>query len=339
MTVRDGTQPVYLVATSRSGTNLLRSILAGHPEVAAPAPLETGIPDTTLPDLDPRRQSQYVRDVLICQRFSPHGLHEDLSPAAVCERTDEWTFAELQAALYEAYADCQDASVWLTKYTGPQFTHVQDALRFHDELKLLYLVRDARDVVLSMKSTTVGPYHPYFSAGTWQVEQSIGRNLLETYGIDVHAIQYEDLLEDPNREIRDACEFLGIEAVEGMLAYHEREDTRHMSSKTHLFENLSRPIISDNYGKFRDQLPADEIRIVEKVAGDELAFFGYDLVHSAAELDEVTLADEDEYEQAEKELSTAFARRKWREDTREMLDLWLWRKYRSFLLLRYHVCA
>lgn len=218
-------QPVYLVATHRSGANLLRSILGGHPEVSAPAPFEETSPYTILPELNLTQQRKFIRDLLICQKYCPHGLHEKMSPAAIHERMDVWSFYELQRAIYEEYAKQQGSSVWITKFNGYQFNQVGDGVEFYDNLKIIYFVRDARDVALSLKSTSVGPYHPYLSAGRWTIEQSVGKNLLEDSEVDIYLVKYEDLLQNPNDEIQSMCDFLGVDVVNEMLSYHEREDT------------------------------------------------------------------------------------------------------------------
>lgn len=327
-------QAAYLVATARSGTNLLRSILEGHPRIAAPPPFEEAFP-RELPELRPDERRKFIRDVLLCQKYSSHGLHADISPEDVQERQHEWSFYELQRGFYESYADSRGAHLWVTKYNGTPFSRVEGAVDHFDDLKLLYLVRDVRDVALSFKSTTVGPYHPYLSAGLWTLEQSVGKRLLEREDPDVLLVKYEKLLEDPNREIRRICSFLDVESVDEMLAYHERSDTEQMASRAHMFENLSRPIMSDNYGKFHDELPAKELKIVEKVAREPLQYFGYELVHSEERLDDLDLQDRAAYEEIDDRMETEFVRRRWRENPREMLDVRLWQRFIFFLYLRY----
>lgn len=328
------TRPVYLISTSRSGSNLLRSILGGHSAISAPAPFETAFPPD-LPDISAKQQRKYVRDVLIWQRYSPHGLHEELDPSAVANRMDEWTFYELQQAIYEHYADRQDSNLWVTKHNGKRFRNVPEAVEFYDDLKLIYLVRDARDVALSFKTAMTGPYHPFYSSKLWRDEQSIGRKLQNNDSVAIHTIKYEDLLRDPNSEIRQVCDFLGISVENELLSYHEREDTNHMAENAHMFENISRPILKDNYGKFRDQLPDEELELVEKIAGDELQHFGYDLVHSPEEIDQMEAPREATYRDEAKSMRKEFSKRMWRNSPKELLRLRLGQKFKFFLRLRY----
>lgn len=327
-------QPTLLLSTPRSGSNLLRSILDEHPEVAAPPPFETALPHE-FPELEGKSREKFVRDILIWQKYSPHRLFSDLDSTDICERMDDWSFYELQRGIYDAYADENDASRWMTKYNGGNtFSRVSGAVDYYDDLKIVYLVRDARDVVLSFKSSIPGPFHSYFGARHWSDEQAEGIDLLDGFEERVHLIHYEDLLQNPNREIRDVCDFLGITARDGMLAYHERDETIERA-KVHHFENLSKPIQSDNYEKFRDQLPEDEVKIVEKIAEDELTFFDYDTVYSESELESVSLEDEGYYVEENRTLAKEFDRDMWRNDPREMVDLRLGQRFKFFLQLRY----
>lgn len=328
------TQPVYLISTSRSGSNLLRSILGGHSVISAPAPFETAFP-LELPDVSGDRRRKYVRDVLIWQQYSPHGLHEELDPAAVDDRMDEWTFYELQRALYERYAEREDSDVWVTKHNGKRFRTVPEAVEFYDDLKLIYLVRDGRDVALSFKTAMTGPYHPFYSSNLWSDEQSIGGKLQNDGSVSLHTVKYEDLLQDPNSEIRDVCDFLGVDVENELLSYHEREDTNHMAENAHMFENISKPILKDNYGKFREELPEEELKLVEKIAGDELRRFGYDLVYSPEELDRIDVPPKSAYRDEEKSRREEFSKRMWRNSPKEILGLRLGQKFKFFLRLRY----
>ena len=322
------------MATSRSGTNLLRSILGAHPEISAPAPFEEAI-QHDLPSLSPGGRRRYVRDVLICQAYSPHGLYADIDTDDVLSRLDDWTFHDLQAALYEAHADATGADRWLTKYTGAGFSQVDGLLDAHEDAQVIYLVRDPRDVALSFADTSVGPYHPYMSAGLWTLEQSVGREVLERSETDVHLVRYETLLEEPNEVVRELCSFLNVQVTDSVLSYHERDEAERMADSGHVFENLSQPIISDNYGKFRDELSRRETRIVERVAQNAMDYFGYEPVTDPQTLAAVDLADREVYEAHDETRERVYYHRRWREAPLETLRLRIWQRFVLYIYLRY----
>jgi len=81
-------------------------------------------------------------------------------------------------------------------------------------------------------------------------------------------------------------------------------------------ENLASPIMSDNYDKFHDRLPDEEVRLTEKIAGDELEYFGYELVNSRDQLEEVE-PDPERYSSLDKKLRRNETLRDWRDSPRE----------------------
>lgn len=328
-------QPVYLFASERSGSNLLRTIVGNHPEISAPPPFETAFP-SSFPTLKPARQRKLIRDILIWQKYSIRGLYEDIDPNDVQQRLDNLSFFGLQKALYETYAKKQGSSIWVSKYSNTgYFKQASEAFDFYDDLKIIYLVRDPRDVALSCKSALTNSYHPYFSVQEWKEEQELGKELLESRD-NVHLVRYQDILEDPNAEIRSICDFLDIEAVDDMLAYHKQEEAQKRSSNTRFLKNVSKPIMSDNYNKFLDQLSAEEIDIAEKIAAEELQYFDFDLVNSEEELSEFSLEDESVYQTKDKSLKEDFERRMWREDPIERLTIRLGLRFALFVHTRYN---
>ncbi|MDY7081697.1 MAG: hypothetical protein SXQ77_04650, partial [Halobacteria archaeon] len=103
-----------------------------------------------------------------------------------------------------------------------------------------------------------------------------------------------------------------------------------------VFENLSSPIKSDNYDKFHEQLPDEEVRITEKIVRDELEFFGYELVHSEEELDSFNL-DTEKYRSEDKKLTRKAFIRDWKQSPREQIKRQITKSFAGYMVLRYGV--
>jgi hypothetical protein len=191
--------------------------------------------------------------------------------------------------------------------------------------------------VLSFKTANIKLYHPYFSSQRWVREQERGRELLETSPDSVHLIRYEELLQEPEDEVRDCCSFLDIEFQEEMLYYYKTEDAQVTSESSQLMENVSIPIQSDNYGKYQDELPDDEVTLTEKVTYNELRYFGYEPVNDPERLDEVGLKDASFYEKLDRRLERAAKRRYWREAPREQVRRQLTTSFTAYMYVRYGV--
>ncbi len=331
--------PAFLLSTERSGSNLLRSILHAHPDVAAPHPLETAYPWRNMAPpiaLSRRQRRAMCRDVLVNKNYSFHPLVDGLSVGAVHERVEaaeEKSFLTVQEALYGEYADTVEASTWVSKDPS-QWDYLDALLSYYDDPRFVYLVRDARDVVLSFANSNVGEYHPYFAATRWRDEQSRGREFLTEHEGRVHLVRYRDLLQDPETEVRAVCDFLDLPFAERMLYYYNTAEAQQASEQAGAFENLSVPIKSDNYDKFRDAMAPEDVRLVEAVAGEELAGFDFALTTDEAAREAVEI-DVAAFETAERKRARSNAIDYWRTDTREQLLRSAGQSFSVYMILRY----
>lgn len=338
----DPKNPIFLLSTERSGSNLARSILGTHTDLSAPHPLETAYPwgkITPPKDLSNQRVENLFRDILVNKHYSFHPLETPVDIDRAVDRffngRQSHSLLDVQDALYGEYAAQEGTDGWVSKYPA-LWDCLDDALKYYDDLKIIYNVRDARDVALSFKRSNAWRYHPFYSATRWQQEQRRGTELLENHPDSVHQIRYKDLLQEPESVVRGMCEFLEIPFQEEMLYYYETDEAQAAAESAEVFENLTSPIMSDNYDKFHQQLPDDEIRLVEKIAGDQLEYFDYDLVYSEAERERFEF-DLDRYESEDKTLTRKAALRDWYQNPRERFKRQTTKSFAGYLIFRYGV--
>jgi hypothetical protein len=128
-----------------------------------------------------------------------------------------------------------------------------------------------------MHRNAMSPIHPYYAASLWREEQ---RACLEVYanlsgtGL-VHLVRYEDLVSAPEATLRDVCAFLDEPYEPQMLTYYRGEGVRAMAASSVFFRNLDKPVLKNNFGKFKEQLTRAQIELVEATAGSELTLLGY----------------------------------------------------------------
>lgn len=337
-------QPIFLLSTERSGSNLVRSILNTHPDISAPHPLETAYPwrKVTPPhELGTKRAYNLFRDVLINKNYSFHPLELPLDIDEVFKNylhlQQHHSLFSVQKPLYDKYAAEEDNSAWVSKY--PDLWHcIDDIFEYYDSPRFVYLVRDPRDVVLSFKNSNVGQYHPYFNAKRWKEEQEVGIELLENHPGAVYNLRYKDLLQDPEAIVTRMCEALSIEYDQRMLYYYETEEAKAASESATALENLTSPIMSDNYDKFQEQLPEEEIMLTEKIVDEQLEYFGYDLVHDRTELDSLEL-DVETYRSRDEKLTREATIDDWQSNPREQIRRQTTRSFAGYMILRYGVFA
>jgi hypothetical protein len=107
------------------------------------------------------------------------------------------------------------------------------------EAKFVHLIRDGRDVFLSMKNwkrvyRSVGRFAAWTrdplstSALWWKWDVERGHEAASLLGPDLyHELRYERLVSEPAQELAKLCAFLGLPYDEAMLGFHEgRTKTR-----------------------------------------------------------------------------------------------------------------
>jgi len=173
---------------------------------------------------------------------------------------------------------------------------------FHEEWtrRVVNPVRDPRDVACSVKdhfgmsyeeavefmdygqATIGGQGKCHHMLGTWS--DHVG-SWMRTDRVPVHAVRYEDMLEDPEKEFRDILSFLGIEEIE--------EERLEMAVEGTSFENMQeieekhgfpeksprqdRFFRKGTHGAWREELTEKQVRTIEEDHGEMMETLGYDL--------------------------------------------------------------
>lgn len=278
-------QPIFVMSSERSGSNLVRRMLGAHPEVAAPPPPHSWrVLQPLLPGYGPLDGEAAWRalldDALKLTRVPGSHLEwrHRLEPAEVLPRVRRRSLSGILGALYEAYAAREGARFWVCKENN-LFDHAFRIVDVYPEARFIYLARDGRDVACSVRKVPTHDQHVYFIAREWRDEQlrciGVYQDLLDSGR--VRLLRYEELIAEPERELRALCAFLGLSFDARMLSFHEDSESRAEAAKTGFWKNLDKPVMSANRAKFLSELTSAELVLFEAVAGDALELLGYPL--------------------------------------------------------------
>lgn len=194
--------PVFLVASERSGTTLLRLMLDHHPEVAFEKEFDfvvAQVSDTgELPPLE-----SYV-DWIATVRGADY----------VIDRSLEYP------GLVDDFLRQKQAASGGKPHIGATVHRNFDRLRFlWPEARYIHLVRDPRDVARSVvQKGWAGS--TYQASELWVAAEdswdSLVQHLASNQAIEIH---YEDLVMRTEAVLTDICRFMGVEYCEQMLEY------------------------------------------------------------------------------------------------------------------------
>jgi hypothetical protein len=281
-----------IVGCPRSGTSMLAVMLDAHPEIAFPpetafVKLVVGL--TGAPDLLRR---QFV-EIVTADR-APDSNWTDLG-------LDRASFEQRMAAiepfnvtaglrgLFDMYA-AQHGKRRAGEKT-PDNTQVIPAIAaLLPEAHFIHVIRDPRDTVLSWQKTWFAPTRDPEALGRgWQQFVRTGRKGGATVAHYIE-VRYEDLVLQPERELRGICDFLALEYSSAMADPSEQGAARlarlngrsHRSGRvitreqrTEIHVNLARPPLPERVGVWRREMSAADRAAVERGAGSLLRELGY----------------------------------------------------------------
>lgn len=262
-------RPILIVGCPRSGTTLVRDLLRSHPRLTIPS--ETNL----LPNLyrlhgDPRsaREARLLASDFL--RSSPvRRWRLDLRPE---ELEGHRTFVGVVHGAFDAWAAQEGKVRWGDK-TPMHAVELPLVLEIFPGGQVVHVIRDGRDVAVSLARQPFGPTATYNAAVTWRrcVEeaQAAGASL----GPDgYHEVRFEELLAEPEPVLRRLCAFLGEEWDPAALTPSRLPPPGPVPA---LWADRPSAIDRTNAGGWRTRLALADRVVFESVAGETLERLGY----------------------------------------------------------------
>jgi hypothetical protein len=280
----------FIGGATRSGTTLLRLMLDAHPELAIPSETHF-VPDMISRCVDGPVDADALAALATGHpRWGDFGLDAGEYAARV-RALEPLTAAEAIRAFYRLYAEGQRKSRWGDKTPG-YIRKTQPIQRVLPEARFIHMIRDGRDVALSLMPLNFGPSTVTEAAELWVKRVSTGRK--QEQGANHYTeVTYEELIADTEGTLRRVCEFLELSYDAAMLRYHERagerlaEKARDLPKEGGRTQPAEARISShalaseaprtDRIGRWRREMSEADVAEYERVAGDLLAELGYEL--------------------------------------------------------------
>lgn len=274
--------PFFIIGAGRSGTTLLRLILAGHSRIHIP-------PETwfvrplvqTLPLTDPLSPAQveWAVDTMTSDYRWP-----DMGIAA--DDLRRWTMAlehprlvDVINLVYRRHLADSGKQRFGDK-TPVYFEIVPQLLALYPGAKFIHLIRDGRDVAISW--IDVG-WERYYQRDKFEWVHAMQRrqiHLKSAYAERILDVKYEDLIRDLEVTVRHICSFLGEEFEPGMLNW-QRLTELVPARERHIHGRLTQPVSDDAIAVWRKKLTAGECFAMEACMHRDLRRLGYELKFSA----------------------------------------------------------
>jgi hypothetical protein len=285
----EGPPVPFVVGMNRSGTTLLRMMLDAHPDLTIP-------PETHfLPDLikAAREDNATPESALAAMKSAREWGDFGFSDEFMLERLRALPEVKAGPAVnvfYGAYMEEQGKPRWGEK-TPTYVQKMKLIQRAVPEARFVHVIRDGRDVALSVLDRTVRDITAGDVAKRWQKKITKAREdkpQLHHY----MEIRYEDLILDTEPVLRQVCEFIELPWDDSLLTYHERSADRlkemaralpaegrakelSVERRMATHEMTTKPPSADRVARWRTQMTPEQREEFESVAGDLLAQLGY----------------------------------------------------------------
>jgi hypothetical protein len=283
----------FICGATRSGTTLLRLMLDSHPELAIPGETHF-IVQMTRAMKKRRLTADELADVIVSSdRWGDFHLDE-----AVLRRRfralEPLNSADAVRDFFRLYAEQQGKARWGDKTPG-YVQRMRLIERVLPEARFVHIIRDGRDVALSVVPRSWGPATIAAAAENWKLRIERARRQAPHLGhyLEVH---YEDLISGTEAVLRNVCEFIELDFDPEMLRYHERaevrlaEKARDLSrpwgtvtaeSRVESHKLASQPPQEDRIARWKTLMSDDDRREYEAIAGEALAAVGYEVGEAA----------------------------------------------------------
>ena len=269
--------PFFIVGCDRSGTTMLRLILDGSLDVAIPT--ESMI----LVDFAGQTADALATDDefdrlagAVWRHPKVREWHLPGSPPLREGRTGPAAYRAALEAPFLAYAALHGKPRWADK--TPYYVGELDLVkRVFPQARIVNLVRDGRDVALSLLRVPFGPSNVWAAARQWRAAVDAGDAGEARYGEDVLTIRYEDLVADPEPVVKRVCAFCEIAYRPEMLAVEESAAGRLAAGQEGWFTELYAGIGTRSVGKWRTQMTPAQRAVFAAEAGEALRRHGYEV--------------------------------------------------------------
>jgi peptidoglycan/xylan/chitin deacetylase (PgdA/CDA1 family) len=246
---------IFLVGAPRSGTTILQSLLAAHPEIIS------------FPE------SKFFH-YLLYEKFSEKLLsrlesffRNEINRPEFLNNFDNTQTTESKAAWFVSALDSlakeQNKGIWLEK-TPEHIYFIEDIQRLVPDAKFIHILRNGMDTIASMYEATRS-FNDLWG-GVWDLEHCIDRwkyAILTSHKYVNHPhhilVKYEELVDNKNLILENICDFLEIEYDSAMLINYKAK-AANLSLNLPWHKGIERDIQSTKVHKYHEIFKQNEIQ-------------------------------------------------------------------------------
>jgi hypothetical protein len=269
--IEQSNEPIFIVGAPRSGTTLLRNMLNRHPAIAI-------CRETDFDHYVYRRRRSFGnlgdlrnRQRLVKEYLSTRGVRRmqmELQALEAMLLKEGTSYEAFFLSLLRCYAQAQGKRRCGEK--TPRHALITEQLcEWYPGATIIHLVRDPRDVVASLLRMPWADHNALGNARLWlRFNLAARRSQHRPKYLLVH---YEQLVTQPEQELRRICSFIGEDYSAIMLV-----PSHDPTADRPWLQRAEEPVNTGRLGKWREQLTADQVALIEWLVRPNMETFGYE---------------------------------------------------------------
>jgi hypothetical protein len=296
---------IFIAGPSRSGTTLTSELLGRHSRVFTHGPIGF------LNDVDALRKrvgdqvTEAAAREAVLERVA--GFYSRLNAPGEGKSVENLILGteiaskmllahshlEMSALFLDAQARQAGKCRWVMHATGSVY-HLPRILSFFPAAKFILCTRNPLDYLVSYRDSYRRAerrnrvheverlrklYHPVVTSLLWLASMRAAKRAIARYPKRVLLNRYEDMVADPEGQIRRLCTFVGVEFESAMLAIEWNNSSENVKQKG---------IFASSVGRWREKLPEADAFICQMICRKEMRRFGYSLVPLRADFREIS---------------------------------------------------
>ena len=254
---------IFIIGVGRSGTSLLQSILNSHSKISF-LPETQFLRNYVFKKNVSINKSNY-KEIISQLEKDPRFSRLNICPKIVIEKSKN--MIDVYRNITNFYLKNKNKEIIGDK--DPKIIENIEVLNyFFPNSKIIHIIRDPRDVVLSRTKAKWSKKYPYFMHSIiYYLQMTLGRKMLYKYfnKNNFYELKYEDLIKDPNYELKKICNFLEVEYENNILNYHNSSKELVSKDEFEWKKETFKPVDNKNSNKWKKEFNFFKILIIESI--------------------------------------------------------------------------
>ena len=255
---------VFILGQARSGTTLLNKVLSAHPDIA--------FINGEFDDLPFFYYNQHLYERYGDQKYSVMAKDLLMYPYFKQPKVDinADSFKGMIDGFLDHYRKVYSKNIIGVKIARNISSNVDMIKDVFKDAYCITIIRDPRDVCLSLRKAPLGTISPFYVGKSWN--DSINKIAELENGITpYYEVRYERFISEPVNELKQLCNFLGIPFEKEMLNFH-----KNLTFAPQIYKLLTQGFVGDNYNKWKKVLTKKKLDLIYAAAGEKI----YELEYS-----------------------------------------------------------